>query len=274
MNIVDRVNLRTMRSSAAVNTYARLDNAMMPSETAVLARLAEEARGKPILDIGVGGGRTVAALKAISNDYLGIDNSPEMVAACKRRFPDTRFELADARKLSALSDESIYLAVFSCNGIGMVSHEDRLQILRQIHRVLQPGGAFVITTHNQNSPAHDAGFQFPQLRLTLNPLRMMVRLSRFLRFTVVAGFNRIRLRRHEVRTAEYSILNDMSHDYNTMLYYISLENQRLQLERAGFSMNAEAYDQDGALITTDSTDVSLALIARKPGAAEAARRRD
>jgi hypothetical protein len=41
--------------------------------------------------------------------------------------------------------------------------------------------------------------------------------------------------RHDVRLPDYSIINDRCHHYTIMLYYISLENQRKQLEAAGFA---------------------------------------
>ena len=255
-----------MRSAAAVEAYARQHGGRERREVALLERVAEEARGKPILDIGVGGGRTVAALSALSSDYLGIDNSPEMIAVCNRLFPKNRFELADARTLSSLADGSVFLALFSCNGIGMVSHEDRLLILGEIYRVVQPGGVFLITTHNQNSAEHTAEFQFPEYEFSINPARLMVRSARFIKSTLVRVANRSRFRKHDVRKSEYSIINDKCHDYGTMLYYISLRNQRRQLENVGFAKDAEAYGPDGAIIVHDTTHDSLALTARKPAA--------
>ena len=264
MNFVDQVNLRTMRSAAAVEAYSRQHGGMERRELAMLERVAQEARGKSILDIGVGGGRTVAALLALSPDYLGVDNSPEMIVACKRRFPETRFDLADARKLSNLADGSIFLAMFSCNGIGMVSHNDRLLILGEVFRVLQPGGLFLFSTHNQNSAEHTAGFQFPEYEFSINPARLLVRSVRFAKATLTRFVNRSRFRKHDVRTPEYSMINDKCHDYGTMLYYISLRNQRRQLESIGFAKDAEAYDADGSVIQSDTSHDSLALIARKP----------
>lgn len=261
---IDRINLRTMRSAAAVQHYAHEWRGLEPRERVMLDRVADQARGKPVLDIGVGGGRTVPGLRELSEDYLGVDNSPEMIEACRRRFPDARFELADARNLHQLPDESIFLALFSCNGIGMVSHEDRLLILREIFRVLKPGGIFLITTHNRACPDHTAGFQFPPFEISANPLRLIVRSLRFAKSTATRLYNRARFVRHEIRSAEYSIVNDVCHDYGTMLYYIGLSDQRRQLEQFGFLPDAEAFDLAGRPIQESCPDSSLALIARKP----------
>ena len=59
--------------------------------------------------------------------------------------------------------------MFSCNGIGMVAHQDRLSIMREVHRLLKPGGVFLFSTHNQNCPDHSAGFRLPEFEFTRNP---------------------------------------------------------------------------------------------------------
>ena len=147
--MIDDINQRTMRSREAVEHYSDVSELTAP-EQASLQMVAALARGRPILDIGVGVGRTVKPLLAVSSDYIGVDNSPEMIEACKARYPGVCLMFADARRMESLADESIFLAMFSCNGIGMVSHEDRLLILREVFRVLQPGGVFLFSSHNRS----------------------------------------------------------------------------------------------------------------------------
>lgn len=261
-NKIDLINISAMRSGSAVAQYAWQDQ-LTPAEHASLDKVADLARDKPLLDIGVGGGRTVNALLAVSQDYLGIDNSPEMLAACRLRYPGVCFAHADARQLSDIADASIFLVMFSCNGIGMVSHDDRLKILAEIYRVLQPDGVFLFSTHNQNCPDHTAGFQFPEFEFSTNPARLAVRSARFLRSTLLRVRNRYRFAQHVVRTPEFSMINDMCHDYGVMLYYISLINQRRQIEALGFKADAVAYDSIGNVIVNDSVESSIAFIARK-----------
>ncbi|MFT3755632.1 MAG: class I SAM-dependent methyltransferase [Pseudoxanthomonas sp.] len=260
---IDRINMQTMSDASVVAHYSR-SSELSPAERATLDRVAAAARGKPILDIGVGGGRTVEALLAISSDYLGIDNSPAMIEACRKRFPKVRFELADARALSEVADGSIFLAVFSCNGIGMVSHADRLQILAEMHRVLQPGGFFVFSNHNRNSPEFSRGFRFPPFAWSANPVRLAVRSLRFVGDTLQRLRNRRRFRPHEVHGDDYSIINDVCHHYGTMLYYVTMERQRKQLTEVGFEADAEAYDLRGRNVHDATSDDSIAYIARKP----------
>lgn len=262
-HVIDQINQQMMRSSAAVEQYSGPEY-LLAHERAALDELAAEVRGQPILDLGVGGGRTVNALRALSEDYLGIDYSPEMVAACRARFPGVRFELADARDLVSVPDASIALAVFSCNGISMVGHADRIAILREVHRVLRPGGAFVFTTYNRDSPDATSGFEFPEFRPSANPARVLVRGYRWLRETAVRMRNRRRFVPHEVRTAEYAVINDRCHDFGVMLYYITLAEQRRQLEAAGFAPDAPAFEHTGRRITDGSRLDSMLLVARKP----------
>lgn len=250
-----------MEDANAVAQYARND-ALSAAEAAALAHVADEARGRPILDIGVGGGRTVRGLREVSPDYVGLDYSRPMIDAATKRFPDARFVHGDARDMRFLPDASIFLAVFSCNGIGMVSHHDRLAILREVRRVLTPGGAFLFSTHNQNCPDHTEGFTFPEFEWSRNPAKLAVRSLRFARRTVKRAVNRYRFARHDFRSDEYSIINDRCHDYGTMLYYISLAAQRQQLESHGFQGGARAFDLDGREVHDDSDHSSLTLLAR------------
>jgi SAM-dependent methyltransferase len=261
-NVVDRINLRTMRSPAVVAHYSH-SAALKPHEEAALKRVAAQARGKAILDIGVGAGRTVPALLAISPDYLGIDYSQEMVDACRARFPAQRFAHVDARHMASIADGSIQLAMFSCNGLCMVGHDDRLQIVREAYRVLAPGGSFVFTTYNRNSPEARAGFRLPDFTPSLNPARLLVRGARFVRDIAISALQRSRHVQHEVHRTDFAVLNDRCHNYSVMLYYITLANQRRQLEAAGFEPGAEAFDLHGHRIEDDTPYDSMALVARK-----------
>jgi SAM-dependent methyltransferase len=262
---MDALNRKTMQDPAVVAGYARGD-ALEPAERALLERVAAELRGAAILDLGVGGGRTVPALRVLAGPagrYVGLELEPAMAAACRRRFPDAAIEVGDARDLSRFADGSFGLVVFSCNGLGMVGHADRLRVLAEVRRVLAPGGAFLFSTHNRRSPDHDAGFQLPVLELSANPLRLGVRALRFARDTARRLQNRRRHRPREERHADYSIINDVCHHYGTMLYYVDLPTQRRQLVAAGFAPDAAAVDLAGREITGDCRDSSITLLARR-----------
>lgn len=261
-NPIDTINQRTIRSKPAIRKYTRNDE-IWPAEQVIYDRIRNDVRDRPILDLGVGGGRTVSPLLELSADYVGVDYVPEMVDVCQHRYPDVRFKCGDARELSDFADGSFALVVFSCCGLGMVSHDDRLRALSEIRRVLVPGGYFAFSIHNRDSPECSAGFRFPEFESTRDPLRFAVRALRFSRQTVVSWRNYMRYRHHEIRTKEYAIINDRCHDHGTMLYYITLEQQRAQLERTGFAPGALAYDLTGHLVTQSSLDNAICLLAQR-----------
>lgn len=251
-----------MASPDAVRMYAALDE-LTPAERAILDPLENDVRGHAILDIGVGGGRTVKPLLAISDTYLGIDYMPAMIEACRQRFPHARFEVADARDLSGFADGQFKLAVFSSNGLCMVGHEDRLQILREVCRVMADDGVFLFSTYNQRSADHLAGFVFPRFLPCTNPVRMAWRAFQFAKSTALRIYNRWRFGRHDFRGPEYSIINDRCHDFASMLYYVNVASQRLQLARAGFLPDSPVYGMAGLPVGDDTTDASLTFAVRK-----------
>jgi hypothetical protein len=102
------------------------------------------------------------------------------------------------------------------------------------------------------------------MNFSLNPVRTALRLARFVWRTPLRVLRRRRNRQHELRTAEYSVINDVCHDYGVMLYYITLDQQRQQLQTMGFAPDAQAFDLRGEPITGRSEDSSMMLIARKP----------
>ncbi|MCX5745539.1 MAG: class I SAM-dependent methyltransferase [Proteobacteria bacterium] len=257
------VNQRAMATREAVAQYLAASELTLP-ERAALDELAADVRQRPILDLGVGGGRTVAPLRAISLDYTGIDYAPAMVAATLARHPDAKIEHADACDLSRYPEGHFKLVVFSCNGIGMVSHGDRLRILAAVRRVLAPDGHFVFSNHNRRARVHHRIFELPTFEHGGVSLRSVVRAARFVRHTATRAVNRARNYRRQVATADYAIVNGASHHYGVMLYLIDVVQQHRQLEAAGFVPHT-AFDLAGRRVTVDDDphDDSILYVARK-----------
>lgn len=244
----------------AVGVYARFDSLGLTEITA-LQSVASQVRGGSILDIGVGGGRTVNALREISNDYIGVDYVVEMVEACRARFPGVRFEHADARAMPQFNDAAFDLIVFAWAGICMVDHDGHIAILNEIRRLLKPGGAFVFSSYNQNSADYTRLFAFPEFTWTGSPVQLAKNLVTFTRSVVQRIVNRARFLPKEIRTKDYGIINDVSHDYSTMLYYISPLNQIHQLRNAGFSGEINAYNARGGIADLNCRDSSITYVA-------------
>ena len=124
---------------------------LFPPEQEIFAKYARVIATGRVLDLGVGGGRTTAHLLSRCRSYRAIDYAPAMIEACRRRFPDCApdvFMCGDARDLSCANGANFDFVLFSYNGLDMVSHAHRIQILGEIRRVLSPDGLFFFSAHS------------------------------------------------------------------------------------------------------------------------------
>lgn len=101
----------------------------------VLELLAPRA-GERILDVGCGDGALTAKIALAGAEVVGIDRSPDLVAAARAAGVDAR--LMDAREIAF---EGAFDAVFSNAALHWVLEPDR--VLDGIGRALRPHGRFV-----------------------------------------------------------------------------------------------------------------------------------
>ena len=265
---VGSANLAAMRLKGAVTHYASMTY-VDPGEKILYESIAELAAGKPILDIGVGGGRTVPHLTAMSSNYTAVDYSPEMVKAFAQRFPGLRILHANAVDLGAFEDASIFLVVFSCCGIDMVGHSDRGKILHEVRRVLAPGGAFIFSTHNLDSQLRDPSIRDVMIPIdpTLNPFKLTRSVARSVSQSPVRVWNFRKLKPLTERHADWAILNSEYHAYGTLTHFINVPAQRAELAEAGFAPDPLVYSNEGSPISgaTSPTRI-LHWMARAPEA--------
>jgi ubiquinone/menaquinone biosynthesis C-methylase UbiE len=103
-----------------------------------------------VLDLGCGTGRTSVELLKRGHNVDAIDYSQSMIDEALRQHPSTqiRFAVMDARNLH-FPDATFDYALFSFNGLDyLYPATERMVALRQIWRVLKPGGVFAFTAHN------------------------------------------------------------------------------------------------------------------------------
>lgn len=105
--------------------------------------------GRQVLDVGCGTGTLAVALaKCVgpSGWAAGVDASPEMIAAAKakavRAKIDVHFEVAAAQQLPF--PDAMFDAVTTSLTIHHVPEADRLLAVRELLRVLRPGGQLLI----------------------------------------------------------------------------------------------------------------------------------
>lgn len=94
-----------------------LDWGSAQSQALRFARLAAigDLRGASLLDVGCGQGDLKAWLhdRGIDVRYTGVDLTPAMIDACRRRFPDETFEVAAANDLANVAPGA-WDFVFAC----------------------------------------------------------------------------------------------------------------------------------------------------------------
>jgi SAM-dependent methyltransferase len=109
------------------------------------------ARGLKVLEIGCGLGTDGAQFAAAGADYTGVDLTEAAVALARKRFElfdlPGNFQTADAENLD-FADDSFDL-VYSH---GVLHHTpETAKAIREIHRVLRPGGRAVVMLYHRGS---------------------------------------------------------------------------------------------------------------------------
>lgn len=114
--------------------------------------LAGEVAGLRVLDIGCATGLLSRQLAERGADVLGLDASEVMIREAERRHGQyAQFRQADlAEPLHFIPDASVDLVTAS-----LVLHylRDWGPTLQELHRVLVPGGAFVLSVHHSDDSA-------------------------------------------------------------------------------------------------------------------------
>ena len=263
---MDLINRRAWSTPATVRSFRHLEGWTDPGERAALESVEADATDQPILDLGVGAGRTVPLLRSISRDYVGLDYTPELVRVCREKHPAVRIVHGDARDLSRFPDESFQLVVFSFNGIDAVNPTDRLAVLREARRVLRVGGALLFSTHNQEGPGHGERLRLGIYK-TRNPVKLAARAAVALLHAArtIRNYKRYSKLGHE--GDGYSIQNASAHDHGILIHYITLQSQLEQLEDVGFRPDPLVWaSSDGRRVfpTDDTSDAWwFHLVARR-----------
>jgi SAM-dependent methyltransferase len=264
----DRINRMAWRSRSGRQWYGTASSWTDPGEAAALAWVAQQVRGQPVLDVGVGGGRTVPLLSAVSSDYTAVDYTPELVEICRRNHPGIQVRQMDARDMSAFPDESFGLVMFSFNGLDAVDYEGRRTILREFARVLRPGGLAMFSTHNLHGPSYrENPSHFLRMpRRSANLISMGMDAARVIYTLPIATFNYLRYSRLNREYDGYALRVCAGHKFGVVLMYTEMATQRRQLAEFGFHTEAVFGSSEGKRFH-DGDDVSRELwfhfVARK-----------
>ena len=100
--------------------------------------------GDKVLDLGCGNGRFFELFKDKNVDYLGVDSSEKLIGIASTKYPQAKFQLADALSLPFPNNQ--FDKIYSIAVLHHIpSKELRLSFLEEAKRVLKSGGSFVLT---------------------------------------------------------------------------------------------------------------------------------
>lgn len=114
----------------------------------LLRQIADSRRDTThLLDVGCGAGTLLSGMDQRSLVLHGIDLVPEMVYEARRRNPQGRFLVAEATRIPFA--EASFDAL-TC--LGVLEYVPAPQgVLREMHRVLKPGGHLIVSFPNRSS---------------------------------------------------------------------------------------------------------------------------
>lgn len=103
-----------------------------------------------VLDLCCGSGQATQVLTARSRDVTGLDASPRSISRAQRNVPQATYVKAWAETMP-FPDETFDL-VHTSAALHEMQPDQLRQILREVHRVLYPGGIFTLVDFHQ--PTH------------------------------------------------------------------------------------------------------------------------
>lgn len=249
-NMVQVSNRKRYFSPSVLRGYTSYN--LMRAEALVLLKYQPFFAQKDVLDIGIGAGRTTVYLAPLAREYVGIDFSPAFIDFVNNSMPQVNAKLCDMRDLGEFNAEAFDFVMGSFNVLDIVTHQDRLLTLAEVHRVLKPEGVFVFSSHNRTYSATGCA---PKLEFSRDPVRQARMLFRW----VQRSINYRKWKKHWVQTEEYASITDVGHDFTTLHYYIDQATARRQLEESGFSV-LEVCDIDGRPLGASDVDTTSAFL--------------
>lgn len=124
-----------------------------PFDRDCLDRLAREVGNLgPICDLGCGPGQIARYLHRQGIRTLGVDLSPCMIAEAQRLNPGIPFHQGDMLALPDADHSWGGIAAFYC--IIHIPREQVVEALREMKRVLKPGGVLLVTFHIGDAIKH------------------------------------------------------------------------------------------------------------------------
>lgn len=188
---IDRQPKETVQSEALyAKIAARYDTVF---ERAILAEgrltevLRESLSGRSVIDLACGNGRWLS--RFWPSKYVGIDLNGPMLEQARKRYPDAEFIQADMTAVP-LPDGSFKGAISMFGAMGHLPSAGQKAMMREVWRLLEPGGLAILTNGNLWSP-----FSLPTTitggRVRIEGVRVRVHSATPRRFAELLGNFRI-----------------------------------------------------------------------------------
>jgi len=115
-----------------------------------LVRRVRAARPASVVELGCGPGRLVAALAnaEAAPEIVGLDLSPYMLERARARLQRRRARLLHADGLAVPAQEAAFDVAVAAHYVGHLPGEVRAQAVREIARLVRPGGRVIIADHS------------------------------------------------------------------------------------------------------------------------------
>lgn len=218
--------------------YDTTDN---PDPNAAVDFLAGLAEGGPVLELAIGTGRVALPLAARGLVVEGIEASPEMVDLMRQKpdGADLRVVIGDMADVPV--DGTYRLAYLVFNTLfNIVDGQRQADCLRNVARVLEPGGAFVIEAFVPNEADFDRDELLQVRSVTEDRVTLRVHgydrvAQTFVRQTISLSNEGVRLKPFGMRYLWPEQIDDLA-------------------ERAGLRLEARYADWHGRRFDETSTD--------------------
>jgi SAM-dependent methyltransferase len=254
------INQDAWRNGNFVREYA--SRVLTPAEVLLISRYRESLSGRT-LELGCGAGRVLGYLAALGQEAHGVDLSPRMVEYCRRTYPRAHVRVSDIAH-PATCGEGRFDAVWATNNVlDVFDDASRRRVLTELADLIGSNGILIFSSHNLDAVApNDAPAAGPSpssgpdlgspLALGREALQWAASkppatIARLIASLPARRRNRRRLGALTYRGDGYAVLNDETHDYSLLQYYIRRDDQERQLGEVGYALT-DCLDATGEAV--------------------------
>jgi ubiquinone/menaquinone biosynthesis C-methylase UbiE len=138
------------------------DHEKKPKDQEILQRFLQEIGDRrPVWDLGCGPGQTAKYLKKLGIEISGLDLSEKILEQARTIHPEIHFQKGNILELEF--EDDLIAGVVAFYAIVHFTEEQVEIACREVFRVLQPGGIFLLTYHIGEETIHIEEFLGKQI---------------------------------------------------------------------------------------------------------------